>query len=574
MRDDQPVVSIRMGGARRAAARLLGPALALLMAVIGCSTPVDSAELAAAQMEERRRSRQTQDATARPYYAQTAASAPAPGARPPQAAPQIGELSGLAYRRGDPAAGADAAIGRAAAPGGSNVLQLSDVLESVEGYFPLLVAAYEERNIAEGKTLKAQGGFDPKFSGTANFEEEGFYQYDWLRTKLEQPTPFYGVTPFAGYKWGRGNIPTWFKDRLTDRGGEFSVGLLVPLLQDGPIDQRRADLSQAAIDRRLAEPKIQKERIKILQKAAETYWKWVAAGEKTAIARTLLEIALKRDAALAERVRLGDLAAIERVDNQRVIVSRRSKLIEAERAFQQAAIELQLFYRDASGAPILRDESALPAGFPEPRRVDRARVSADIDQAMDRRPEIEQLRLVFDRTEVDRQLARNRLLPRIDVVLEQSQDYGQDVETLDKSLGEFAARLQFEAPLLARKAQGELRIVEGRLSQLRRELQFARDRITADVQDAMSALSAAHEQVLAARESNRLARQVESAERRAFELGQSDILKLNLRELATADAAVAEVEALAAYYMAEAGYRAATAADSPGGDPRRTPAQG
>ncbi len=50
-------------------------------------------------------------------------------------------------------------------------------------------------------------------------------------------------------------------------------------------------------------------------------------------------------------------------------------------------------------------------------------------------------------------------------------------------------------------------------------------------------------------------------ERRSFELGASDSLKVSLREQYAAEAAIKEADALLQYFRAEADYRAALAED-------------
>ena len=60
-----------------------------------------------------------------------------------------------------------------------------------------------------------------------------------------------------------------------------------------------------------------------------------------------------------------------------------------------------------------------------------------------------------------------------------------------------------------------------------------------------------------------LARQLEKAENERLQQGATDLLALQIREQATFDAQVLEVEAQADYFRAQANYRAAIAADAP-----------
>ena len=74
---------------------------------------------------------------------------------------------------------------------------------------------------------------------------------------------------------------------------------------------------------------------------------------------------------------------------------------------------------------------------------------------------------------------------------------------------------------------------------------WAEDEIRADVQDALSALRTARDVLAVVSEELRVARELEALERERFALGDSTQFLVNLREVATADAALREVKARA-----------------------------
>jgi outer membrane protein TolC len=82
------------------------------------------------------------------------------------------------------------------------------------------------------------------------------------------------------------------------------------------------------------------------------------------------------------------------------------------------------------------------------------------------------------------------------------------------------------------------------------------------VRDSLSALFAAYYALAQSHRNVDLAQQLQDAENEKLKQGASDLLALQIREQATFDAKVLEVEALADYFRAEANYRAATAADA------------
>src|SRR5690606_34349300 len=106
-------------------------------------------------------------------------------------------------------------------------------------------------------------------------------------------------------------------------------------------------------------------------------------------------------------------------------------------------------------------------------------------------------------------------------------------------------------------------MIEAMMSRLQTERDFARDRIRADVRDALSAVEAAHRQIGRAQRNVELAVQLEQAEAVKFEQGAADLFALQIREQATFDARQLEVEAHAEFLRALANHRAAVAADAP-----------
>lgn len=440
-------------------------------------------------------------------------------------------------------------------------LPLQAVLDSVRTGYPLLLAILEQRDIAEGNLLSAEGGFDTKFGGSWTSKPHAFYINNRGEAKLEQPTPFWGTTFFTGYKIGRGIFEPWYKERETYRGGEHSVGMLLPLLRNGPIDPRRAKLRQAEIERLAADPAIHRAYIEFVRGATKAYWNWLAAGLRTRVARDLLRIAEERDVAIRQRIATGAAPLIDGVDNNRLIVDRKDKLIASVRREEQAAIELSLFVRDADGGPILVTAARLPADFPPPPAPDSQPVGAAIETALRRRPELESIRLARRKVEVDRQLARNEQLPGLDLSVSGSKDYGRATPAGDKRELEIETIVALDVPIQMRVARGRQRAAEAAIRQLGQQEEFQRNRVVADVQDARSAIAAAEGRLVQARENLRLARELEEAERRKFDLGASNLIFVNTRELTTADAAAQVYDAQAEYFRALADQRAALALD-------------
>jgi outer membrane protein TolC len=336
----------------------------------------------------------------------------------------------------------------------------------------------------------------------------------------------------------------------------------VPLLRDGAIDRRRAALYKARLDQGIADPFIQRQQLDFLRAATVAYYNWQAAGERLRVAEDILRVARDRADALTNQVALGLVPRIVLADNERLVVARDIGVVQARRRFEAAGLALSLFLRAVDDEPLVAGRERLPSAFPEIVAPEPRELAADIDRALDRRPEITRLELSRQKLEVDRRLARNQLLPNLDAGVSASQDFGERIYK-DKSEFEVQAGIELRVPLQRREAKGRLSEVEGQIAQLEQEQRFARDRIHNEIRDAFSALAAAHEQTLKTSLNVRLARELQEGEVERFRRGATDLLALQLREQATFDAEVLAVDAVAEYFRALADYRAAVAAELP-----------
>ena len=435
---------------------------------------------------------------------------------------------------------------------------LDDVLSSVASHFPLLIAAAAEQEIAEGKALSASGQFDTYAKANSISQPLGFYKNQRAGATLTQPIFANGGYAYGGYKLGRGDFPTWYKERQTDGNGEYAVGIAVPMLKDRNIDKRRAELFQANLDVNSVEPMVRNQLINFSREAAYAYWYWVAMGQSLGVQQSLLRLAEARVEQISFRVEKGDLAKIARIDNDRLIATRTTKLIEATRKFQAASIKLSLYLRSADGEPWLPDATQLPADFPPLLVRDPDDLEADLSQAIAERPEIREIDFELQKVNVDVQSAENQLLPKLDAVFEGSKDTGTPATSAeDKTPFELEAGLLAEVPLQRREARGKLRSAQGKQAQLMAKREFIVNKITTSVQDAYSAIQNARERYLQAKRTKDLALQSLEIGRQQFGAGDIDLIVLNIYEQAETDAELQVIDAEAEYFAALADYRAA-----------------
>lgn len=446
-------------------------------------------------------------------------------------------------------------------PANHQTLQLDDVLASVHNHFPLIFAAEMERNLAAGQRLSADGAFDLNLKSRAAINE-GTFDNQRFDLVAEQPTLFQGISGFGGYRLGYGDYPVYYGDRKTADGGEFRAGVQIPLLKDAAIDRRRANLRQASIAQNLAEPAVQRARIDAFRASAKAYWNWVAAGQTVGVAQTLLKIARDRQTGLEAQFKKGQISEFVVIDNQRLIVEREGAVISAERRSQQTALELSLFWRDGRGDPMVPQAGQLPRDFGnhQPTAPAPGQLSQSVAAAWANRPELRRFQLLRDRAALELQLARNQALPTLNAVVSAGQDVGagkkgEGIFALDRTNAD--ASLVLEVPLQRRDARGKQQIADATLAQLLAQERFARDQISAEVQDTISNLEKTHQRLGKARQEQLIAQRVADLERDRFSKGQGTLLEVNLRELAAASAQAKVIDTLAELYRAQADFEAA-----------------
>jgi len=319
---------------------------------------------------------------------------------------------------------------------------------------------------------------------------------------------------------------------------------------------------------RSLDPELQLERVQVVRDASIAFWSWLAAGETIEIAEALVEVAESREAQIARRVELGQEPEIDILDNRRLVIERKARLRGAERDFLQASIRLSLFLRDPNGEPIVVGREALPETFPAEAPAARDAIEADLEFARTRHPLLKQLAIEREKLTVDVRLARNETLPSVDLKVEGSQDFGRSRAGIDeqgklstdpRSSTEVKALVRIEMPVWRREARGRLGAAQIRVGQLERRMRYLADQVVAEALQAVEALDAAHEQTGQARENLRLAQRLRDAEERRLELGLSNLIDVNIREIQAATAAQQLVDAQLAYFKALAQYTATIA---------------
>ena len=439
----------------------------------------------------------------------------------------------------------------------ADVLTIEQIWSSVADCYPEIEIALGEIESASGKAFAAQGEFDNVFSAHSISQPLGFYQTYRNGIGLTRPL-FGGGEVYGTYRIGDGNFEPWFGERETNEAGEFKAGWSLPLIKDRNIDARRAKLFAANLRTRQVESNVESRLLMFQRMATQSYWDWVAAGQAVEIQKRLLRLGEQRVSQIDIRVEKGDLAKIAKIDNARLIAKRKNTLIKARRSLEKTAIKLSIFWRDSNCCPVIAKSGQLPSTFPESAPISDEQLTEDICQAISNRPELVELDAARREACVDLQYATNLTLPKVDLKGFAGQDVGGETSpTGDKTPFELQLGVLAEVPIQRREGIGKIQAAQGKLKQIAAKRQFVTDKIRTEVQDAVSAVNAAYEQIRQSRENLKLTQKSLELAGVLFDEGDIDLIALNIYEMAVADAELQLLDAQFAYFFYRAAYRAA-----------------
>lgn len=409
-------------------------------------------------------------------------------------------------------------------------LTLSDVIASVYRAYPTIEAVRLQRQVAAGDLQTSWGEFDTKILAETISEPTGFYENYRNGIGVARNT-WWGGYLATGYRIGRGDFQPWYKERETLDGGEFKLAYIQPLLQGRDIDPRRVAIFQNRIAQQSVEPQLQVEILQTSFAAASIYWDWLAAGRNLRVQQQLLALARQRVEQIRELIKAQRRAKVDELFNDVLIAQRVTKVIEAEQKLQQATFKLALYLRDEQGLPLVADTTWLPSSFPPLSDTKDLNVQQQIDEALDRRPELVELRLQSEHVQWDRRWAQNQTRGRLDFVSELSQDVGPTTsKNLDKQQFEGEFGLTYEYPWQLRKARGKLRSTAAKLQQIDQKSRLTMDKISLEVQSAIVALQRSQEVIEQLVKVVETQTQVLELQEIQFSTGRIDLIELNLQE--------------------------------------------
>ena len=445
------------------------------------------------------------------------------------------------------------------ASAGAELKLLLDLEKAALSQFPQVMIAQQERLRAEAELKSAKGSFwDPTLKAQVQAAPLGKYIHHLAEAGLTQSLPLFGAQLSASYKISEGEFAVYDLKNQTGSAGEWKLGLEIPLLRNAWIDSRRARIESADLGLSGSESNLDQQQLDTLRQLRLRFWSWVSALKQVQTQEGLLELARAREKQLSESVRLGDAPEIDLVDNARAITQRESALILAQRQLDKAALELSLFSRNENGELLVWGSRKEGVQFPAPVELRTESLDTTLESSLKKHPEVLRQKLLLDQTLVEKRLAKNQLLPKLDAFATTYTELGSLPQ--EQGLNEVRAGIQLEFPIPNRNAIGKDDSAESQFIRQELNLRLQQDRLRLALIDSFQSVQVSLERVKLARVEIQQALRLEDAERVRFANGMSTLFLVNLREQATADAQFREITALETHFRAWADFQYASAA--------------
>ena len=432
-------------------------------------------------------------------------------------------------------------------------LSPSLVKESALKYHPTVLAALEKMRAGEEAITGATGAFDAKVVSDYRRQTKGDYRTTVSRSFLVKPLRLASSKIYAGSEqisnpngklspvYNTGNPGT------TGQTGNYSVlGFQMSLWKNLFLDPARAGLKNARFDAQIAKGEKRLTELDISRFGQLAYWEWVTAHKVKIAYEQLLKNGETRNEYLDARNKKGDIAKIIVTENEQYIASRKGSLQSAKERLLRAEFALSMFYRNDNGDPIIPTDDESYEDYPGnlSALLEKVDLSSNIDDVINKRPDMKNLSLLVDRTGVDLELAKQDLKPQIDVTTEY---YQRTAENQNMPRDYLMVMAQVSIPIERNLGNGNIAAARARQMVAQRQMSYGRQSYKYEVMALRRSLFLQLEQVTQSEIEYTKSKELVTSETYKFKTGGGNLFLVNLREQSQANAEASFHEARLAF---------------------------
>jgi outer membrane protein TolC len=408
----------------------------------------------------------------------------------------------------------------------------STVTFSMEQYFqvvlnnhPLAKSADLRVDYAQAYLQKARGNFDPKIKVDT---EDKFYKnsnyFNLMSGGLSIPT-LGGLELKSGYDYNRGmNLNP---ENVLPDAGLLYAGLTLSVGQGLLIDERRAILAQAKIQKQSGTAERQSQLNTLLYEAGKSYWNWFSAYYQLQVFRKARVAALERLEAVKSAAQFGDRPSVDTLEASIQYQERQLSLMQSELVYKNAGIELSLYLWNKDMLPFELAATTIPPA------LDSVIVSPEMDMFSNKNwwlmhPDYQIYSFKKDQLMVEKRWKKEQLKPLLNLSY---QPLTAADQTATWSTNDYKFGLTFSMPLLFRKERGDLAITRFKIKETEYNMAFKSTELITKSATAVNDYQNSLDQLFFYRNTVDNYASLLQAEKDIFNNGESSLFMINAREL-------------------------------------------
>ncbi|ANQ52504.1 TolC family protein [Flammeovirga sp. MY04] len=403
------------------------------------------------------------------------------------------------------------------------IITLADLYELVMLYHPVYQQADLLSEQARMQVRLGRGSFDPKLESKYDqkvFKNKEYYQ----KWNSYAKVPLWAGNLNVGYERNQGSYLNPEND--TDSGnGLMYIGLELPVLKGLLMDERRASLKKGFAMQQMTEAEQIKVINKLVLQIAKDYWSWYFAYHQFRLAETGFELATFRKESVDERIKQGDLAAVDGVEAQITIQQREINLKMAELDLQKAKLILSNHLWNENNEPLeIMDDIQ-----PEEMGVEALPNLEDLtNQALVGHPDLISLQAKTTVLNLDQRLARESVKPELNL----KYNYlGTTASSWEYGLEEnYKFGATFSMPLFLRKERAKLQMSKLKVQDIEFKMTMKRRELSNDIQKAFLMVENYVELTDMQQEMSENYEILLQGETDKFNAGESSVFYMNVRE--------------------------------------------
>ncbi|NOS77858.1 MAG: TolC family protein [Nitrospira sp.] len=335
------------------------------------------------------------------------------------------------------------------------------------------------------------------------------------------------------------NLATGFLFNPAYTGG-LALTLTQPLLRNAGIDVTKTFIKVAQNNADVEQHVFRDRVLTVLATVEQTYWELVFANENLKVAQAALKAAEELLATNRAKTKAGVMSIVDVLQAEAAVASRVEQVLVAEKSIRDQEDQLRRLLNP--GEEELRQDVRLtpidaPVVVLEPLSLQEA-----IDTAIEQRPEIVQAKKNLESGELNKQFARNQLLPTLSLqgtmgMAGLGKDYGDSVsKNLSGDFYNFGAGLVLSYPLGNRSAVSTYNKRQLEFKNAEASLVSVRQQIIVGVREAVRRVQTDFKRIETTRSARIMAEKQLQAEQERLKVGLSTtrfVLDFQ-RDLATA----------------------------------------